>query len=74
MAPEVLSNGGQGYSAKIDIWSVGCVYVEMITGHRPWRDEDFVSVMYKVGAGKARPPIPELSPIASEFSSLCFAP
>ncbi|KAH7104288.1 Pkinase-domain-containing protein [Auriculariales sp. MPI-PUGE-AT-0066] len=74
MAPEVLSNGGQGYSAKIDIWSVGCIYVEMVTGHRPWRDEDFVSVMYKLGASKARPPIPELSPLASEFSGLCFEP
>ncbi|KZW01974.1 Pkinase-domain-containing protein [Exidia glandulosa HHB12029] len=74
MAPEVLSNGGQGYSAKIDIWSVGCIYVEMSTGHRPWRDEDFVSVMYKLGASKERPPIPELAPLASDFASLCFAP
>jgi len=47
MAPEVLSNQGQGYNVKVDIWSLGCVFVEMVTGRRPWEDENIVSVMFK---------------------------
>lgn len=72
MAPEVLHHGGQGYNAKVDIWSLGCVYVEMMTGRRPWQDDNFVAVMYKVGTAKEAPPIPNLSDIGRDFSSLCF--
>ncbi|KZW00471.1 Pkinase-domain-containing protein, partial [Exidia glandulosa HHB12029] len=72
MAPEVLSNAGMGYNAKIDIWSLGCVYVEMMTGRRPWENENFVAVMYKLSTTKEAPPIPQLSDIGQEFVSMCF--
>jgi serine/threonine protein kinase len=48
MAPEMLHNNKKGYSAKVDIWSLGCVFIEMFTGQRPWEQDDFVSVMFKV--------------------------
>ena len=48
MAPEVLSPDGQGYDAKVDIWSVGCVAVEMWTGNRPWSGFQAPPVMMKV--------------------------
>jgi serine/threonine protein kinase len=48
MAPEVISTGKKGYNFKIDIWSVGCVVLEMWTGQRPWKDEETVTVMLKV--------------------------
>jgi mitogen-activated protein kinase kinase kinase len=49
MAPEVLSSSdGQGYDAKVDIWSVGCVAVEMWTGTRPWSGYQTAPVMMKV--------------------------
>jgi serine/threonine protein kinase len=35
MAPEVFE---ERYSTKADIWSVGCVAVQMITGNPPWKD------------------------------------
>jgi serine/threonine protein kinase len=48
MAPEMLHNNKQGYNAKIDIWSVGCVVLEMQAGRRPWTEDDMFAVMYKV--------------------------
>ena len=48
MAPEMLHNNKKGYNAKIDIWSLGCVFIEMFAGRRPWEQDDFVSVMFKV--------------------------
>jgi len=48
MAPEVLHNDKRGYNAKIDIWSLGCLVLEMWAGRRPWNQEDMVAVMFKV--------------------------
>ena len=49
MAPEVIgSQKGKGYNSKVDVWSVGCVVLEMWAGRRPWPDEDFFTVMFKV--------------------------
>ena len=35
MAPEVFE---ERYSTKADIWSVGCVAIQMVTGNPPWKD------------------------------------
>jgi serine/threonine protein kinase len=34
MAPEVVTRSGHSYPA--DIWSLGCLAVELITGAPPW--------------------------------------
>jgi serine/threonine protein kinase len=48
MAPEILYSDGKGYDVKVDIWSVGCIVLEMWTGDRPWSGEELVPVMMKV--------------------------
>ena len=48
MAPEVVNPGKCGYKAKVDIWGVGCVVLEMWTGERPWRKEEAMAVIVKV--------------------------
>ncbi|KAF2685847.1 MAP kinase [Lentithecium fluviatile CBS 122367] len=59
MAPEVIRSQGQGYSAKVDIWSLGCVVLEMFAGKRPWSKEEAIGAIYKLGSLNQAPPIPE---------------
>ncbi|EOO02012.1 putative map kinase kinase kinase protein [Phaeoacremonium minimum UCRPA7] len=76
MAPEVIRSQGEGYSAKVDIWSLGCVVLEMLAGRRPWSKEEAVGAIYKIANGET-PPIPEevrmhISPLALAFMLDCF--
>ena len=59
MAPEVIRSQGQGYSAKVDIWSLGCVVLEMFAGRRPWSKEEAIGAIYKLGSLNQAPPIPD---------------
>ena len=74
MAPEVITrNTEEGSGRAADIWSLGCVIIEMATGKRPWAElENNMQIMFKVGMG-ATPSIPEsLSSEGREFLSHCF--
>ncbi|KAF8807311.1 Pkinase-domain-containing protein [Phlegmacium glaucopus] len=76
MAPEVVHTKKEGYNFKIDIWSVGCVVLEMWAGKRPWVGEETVVVMYKLFQSKLPPPVPEdvvLGEDADDFRRKCFA-
>ncbi|KAF2399775.1 hypothetical protein EJ06DRAFT_556891 [Trichodelitschia bisporula] len=77
MAPEVIRNMGHGYSAKVDIWSLGCVVLEMFEGRRPWNKEEAIGAIYKLGSLNQAPPIPDevsagISPQALSFMLDCF--
>lgn len=49
MAPEVIHSANERtYSGKVDIWSLGCVVMEMWTGIRPWANMEQVAAMYQV--------------------------
>lgn len=48
MAPEVVTNAGQGYNSKIDLWSLGCVVLEMLSGARPWQGLEMMPIILKV--------------------------
>lgn len=76
MAPEMVDTA-QGYSAKVDIWSVGCVVLEMLAGKRPWSNLEVVAAMFKIGKSKSAPPIPEdtlplISQAGRDFLDACF--
>ncbi|KAL9639619.1 MAG: hypothetical protein Q9164_000813 [Protoblastenia rupestris] len=77
MAPEVIRSQGKGYSAKVDIWSLGCVVLEMFAGRRPWSKEEAVGAIYKLGSLNQAPPIPDdvattISAEAVAFMLDCF--
>ncbi|KAJ7244712.1 kinase-like domain-containing protein [Mycena haematopus] len=76
MAPEVINTQKKGYSFKIDIWSIGCVVLEMWAGTRPWLGDEVVAVMFKLFQAKLPPPVPDglvLTPLADDFRKKCFA-
>lgn len=77
MAPEVVKSQGQGYSAKVDIWSLGCVVLEMFAGRRPWSRDEAVGAIFKLGTLSQAPPIPDdvamnITPAALAFMYDCF--
>ncbi|OAD66853.1 hypothetical protein PHYBLDRAFT_118924 [Phycomyces blakesleeanus NRRL 1555(-)] len=70
MAPEVVNRAP--YSAKIDIWSLGCTVIEMLTGSHPWLDLNTLAALYSLGKHQA-PPIPkDISEHARDFLQQCF--
>ncbi|KAF7320074.1 MAP kinase kinase kinase [Mycena kentingensis (nom. inval.)] len=76
MAPEVINTQKKGYNSKIDIWSIGCVVLEMWAGTRPWTGDEMVAVMFKLFQSKQPPPIPDglvLTAQADDFRRKCFA-
>jgi len=77
MSPEAINGTNQGHFGAVDIWSLGCVVLEMATGRRPWSHLDNEwAVMYQIAQGH-RPPLPttdQLSPHGIDFLSRCLVP
>ncbi|KAH8715887.1 MAP kinase kinase kinase wis4 [Beauveria bassiana] len=78
MSPEVIKgelSENSGRAGAVDIWSLGCVILEMATGRRPWANLDNEwSIMYNIGQGNA-PALPTtefLSPQGLDFMKKCF--
>ena len=46
MAPEVVKQ--TAYTQKADIWSVGCLVVEMLTGEHPYPQLSQMQAIFKV--------------------------
>lgn len=58
MAPEVVRQ--TAYTRKADIWSLGCLIVEMFTGSHPHPNCTQLQAIFKIGGpGDACPTIPE---------------
>ncbi len=74
MAPEVLMN--KGIKRKADIWSLGCMIIEMAVGGNPWGNElteNNFQAMLKIVDPNKNPMIPEdLSPDARDFIKKCL--
>lgn len=51
MAPEVVKQ--TAYTRKADIWSVGCLIVEMLTGEHPWAQLSQMQAIFKVRVNSA---------------------
>eukprot|EP00440_Ansanella_granifera_P009873 gb/GFBE01010701.1/.p1 GENE.gb/GFBE01010701.1/~~gb/GFBE01010701.1/.p1 ORF type:complete len:479 (+),score=75.78 gb/GFBE01010701.1/:1-1437(+) len=75
MAPEVILQQ-DGYGRKADVWSLGCVLIEMATAEKPWGRAAFENVMYAlrhIATSDKVPPIPEsLDEAGHDFASMCL--
>jgi len=71
MAPEVIKQTGYGRMA--DIWSFGCVLIEMGTAKHPWGHFDNqMHAMVRIGMSEDLPPFPEDGAKAmKDFIGLC---
>ncbi|KNZ44308.1 hypothetical protein VP01_92g13 [Puccinia sorghi] len=56
MAPEVVKQ--TSYTRKADIWSLGCLIVEMLTGEHPWASLTQMQAIFRIGSF-ATPEIPD---------------
>ncbi len=75
MSPEVIKGENPGHFGAVDIWSLGCVILEMATGRRPWANLDNEwAIMYNIAQGNP-PQLPasdQLSPQGLDFLKRCF--
>ena len=72
MAPEIARRTGHSYSA--DIWSVGGVVIEMVTGFAPWSSlSRSVKEVLKLIISGQTPPIPDgISDDCKDFIEVCL--
>lgn len=71
MAPESLIHGVQ--ESPSDIWALGCLVLEMLTGTRPWTAVDKAGIAKQITEENGMPKIPEgLSAEASGFLKNCL--
>jgi len=80
MAPEVImgktAEGEGGHGRKADVWSLGCVVIEMASGQRPWGEafDNPMAGMRRIAMTEEVPPVPgELPDTGREMVRSCFA-
>lgn len=70
MAPEVIAN--KVYSFKSDVWSYGCLLVELFARGELYPGEDGVQVAMQVGKGQKRPTTPDTNQQMIQLIDSCF--
>ncbi|XP_073125099.1 mitogen-activated protein kinase kinase kinase 20-like [Henckelia pumila] len=74
LSPEAVMDNVQ--EAPSDIWAVGCIVLEMLTGKNPWQGEKELKaedILAKIGARQESPKIPnDVSNDARDFLKGCF--
>ncbi|XP_067027287.1 mitogen-activated protein kinase kinase kinase 1-like isoform X1 [Acropora muricata] len=74
MAPEVLR--GESYGRSCDVWSVGCVVIEMTTGKPPWNAHEHsnhLALIFKIACAESPPEIPgNLNPALRDVLLRCL--
>ncbi|KAL8528694.1 hypothetical protein ACS0TY_006227 [Phlomoides rotata] len=71
MSPEMVAGGDQGPPA--DVWALGCVVAELLSGTPAWRCADVAALLMRIGVGEEVPEIPEnLSEEGRDFLGKIF--
>ena len=76
MAPEQYDPDTFGkVSQKTDMWALGCVVIEMLTGFAPWRGKQPMEIMMCVAGKRQAPPVPAeaYGSVLAELLRSCLA-
>lgn len=65
MAPEVVKQ--TSHTPKADVWSVGCLIVEMLTATHPWPKLDQMQALFQIGMSRHPEIPPDISAAATDF-------
>jgi serine/threonine protein kinase len=72
MAPEIIKAKGENdYTVKADLWSVGCIFYEMVTGYPPYYVSTMNDLIKKIDEGNIS--IPKSLNSSDELKDLLFS-
>lgn len=67
---------GESVGRRADIWSLGCLVIQMAGGRTPWAEVEALnafSLMYRIASAEALPALPEALPdMGREFVLRCL--
>jgi serine/threonine protein kinase/formylglycine-generating enzyme required for sulfatase activity len=72
MSPEQARGEGHLVDGRSDVFSMGIVFYEMLTGRRPFRGASREEVMQKIIESEPRPPRQILDSIPKELERICL--
>lgn len=71
MAPEMFRKSHRG--PAVDIYSLGCLFIELFGRRRVWLDLDGPDIMVQIlGSFDTPPRLPDTSHLKEPFDSLCL--
>lgn len=72
MAPEMFKKSHRG--PAVDIYSLGCLFVELFGGRRVWLDLDGPDIMMQVlGSFETPPKSPDMSHLRAPYDNICVS-
>ena len=70
MAPEMFRKGHRG--PAVDIYSLGCLFIELFGGSRVWRDLDGPDIMMQIlGTFETPPKLPDMGHLKEPYLNIC---
>jgi serine/threonine protein kinase len=72
MSPEQASGEGDRVDGRSDVFSLGVVFYELLTGRRPFRGDSFTDVLIQVATAEVRPPRQIDDTVPIELERICL--